>query len=62
LQRLEREKEDEYYMFLCKTLMIDDILSNKINASKAKKLTEKNKGLNKKFYSSKKVKKKFIRK
>jgi len=60
LQRLEKEKEDEYYKFFCKTLMIDDLLSNKTNALKAKKLTEKNKILNKKFHSSKKVKQKSL--
>lgn len=38
--------------------MIDDILSNNRNASKAKKLIEKNKILNEKYHNSKKVKKK----
>jgi len=56
LQRLEKEKEDEYYKFFCKTLMIDDLLSNKHNATKAKKLAEKNKTLTEKCHSSKKVK------
>ncbi|XP_060845607.1 uncharacterized protein LOC132925208 [Rhopalosiphum padi] len=54
LNRLEKEKEDEYYKLLCKTLMVDDILSDKINALKATKLIEKNKILNEKFHSSKK--------
>lgn len=58
MQRLEKEKEDEYYKLSCKALMIDDILSNKINASKAKKSIEKNKILNEKYHNSKKVKKK----
>lgn len=58
MQRLEKEKEDEYYKLSCKTLMINDILFNKINASKAKKLIEKNKILNEKYHNLKKVKKK----
>jgi len=36
--------------------MIDDLLYNKNNASKAKKLADKNKTLNKKCHSTKKVK------
>jgi len=36
--------------------MINDLLSNKYNATKAKKLVEKNKTLNEKCHSSKKVK------
>jgi len=36
--------------------MIDDLLYNKYNAAKAKKLAEKNKTLNEKCHSSKKVK------
>jgi len=36
--------------------MIDDLLSNKYNATKAKKLAEKNKTLIEKCHSSKKVK------
>ncbi|XP_050056795.1 uncharacterized protein LOC114120697 isoform X2 [Aphis gossypii] len=54
LKRLEKEKEDEYYKLSCKTLMINDILFNKINASKAKKLIEKNKILNEKYHNLKK--------
>eukprot|EP00102_Acyrthosiphon_pisum_P007426 XP_003242381.1 PREDICTED: uncharacterized protein LOC100574616 [Acyrthosiphon pisum] len=53
-KRLEREKEDEYYKFFCKTLMIDDLLYNKYNATNAKKLVEKNKTLTEKCHSSKK--------
>ncbi|KAE9534333.1 hypothetical protein AGLY_008423 [Aphis glycines] len=54
LKRLEKEKEDEYYKLSCKTLMINDILFNKINASKAKKSIEKNKILNEKYHNLKK--------
>ncbi|XP_060845182.1 uncharacterized protein LOC132924752 [Rhopalosiphum padi] len=53
-KRLENENEDKYYKSLCKTLMIEDILSNNINVEKTVKFTEDNIILNEKYHSSKK--------
>lgn len=52
---MENENEDKYYKSLCKTLMIEDILSNNINVEKTVKFTEDNIILNEKYHSSKKV-------
>ncbi|XP_025206293.1 uncharacterized protein PF07_0086-like [Melanaphis sacchari] len=53
-KRMESENEDKYYKSLCKTLMIEDILSNNINIAKSIKLTEDNVILSEKYHRSKK--------
>ncbi|KAE9527890.1 hypothetical protein AGLY_012714 [Aphis glycines] len=53
-ERLEREKENKYYKSLCKNLMTEDILSNKIAIKNAKKFTDEHIILNKKYQRSKK--------
>ncbi|KAL5239259.1 hypothetical protein ACI65C_006669 [Semiaphis heraclei] len=54
-KRSENEKKDKYYKSLCKTLMIEDILSNNLNIQKAKTLTEENIILSEKHQNSKKA-------
>ncbi|XP_050062130.1 uncharacterized protein LOC114124751 isoform X3 [Aphis gossypii] len=54
VKRLESENEDKYYKSLCKTFMIQDILSNNINIEKTIKLTEDNISLSEKYHISKK--------
>ncbi|CAH1731040.1 unnamed protein product [Aphis gossypii] len=53
-KRLEREKENKHYKSLCKNLMTEDILSNKIAIKNAKKFTDEHIILNKKYQRSKK--------
>lgn len=55
LQRIEKEKKDEYYKSMCRKIMIEDILSNNDNVIKADKLTENKKKLEDQFYDSVKV-------
>eukprot|EP00102_Acyrthosiphon_pisum_P020112 XP_016657322.1 PREDICTED: uncharacterized protein LOC100572005 isoform X2 [Acyrthosiphon pisum] len=57
---LESGKKYKYYKSMCKTLMIEDILSNNSNVENAKKLTEENIVLSEKYQSSKKALKKTL--
>ncbi|KAL4083385.1 hypothetical protein QTP88_028709 [Uroleucon formosanum] len=59
-KKLKSEREDKYYMSMCKTLMIEDILSNDLNVENAKKLTEENIFFSEKHQSSKKALKKAL--
>lgn len=55
LQRMEKEKEREYYESACKKMLIEGILLNKTNLENAKKLSSKINFLRKKFEESMEV-------
>lgn len=55
LQRIENDKEDEYFKSLCKQLLIKGILSNNINVAAVEMTLKKTKLLKKKFHCSVKV-------